>query len=346
MRYDPVIDSGIIPDFLMKRLVRALMRGHRHGARLDPEERQRALMDFVEELGRQPVALRTADTRRQHYEVPTEFFLQVLGAHVKYSCCLWEDPALSIKNRGDLTRAEEAMLTLTAGRAEIADGHTVLELGCGWGSLSLYLAARFPKSRITAVSHSATQKAFIDGRAKERGLANLRVVTADMNDFSAGERFDRVVSVEMFEHMRNYRDLMGRIAGWLKPGGKLFVHIFTVEGLPYFYDADRDDDWMARTFFAGGIMPSTELLLYFAGQLAVDHVWKVNGRHYERTLLAWLNLMDRNKKNIMPVFKKTYGSDARAWWHRWRLFFLSCAVVFGFRGGRVWNVTHYRFVKR
>ncbi|HSV95656.1 MAG TPA: class I SAM-dependent methyltransferase [Spirochaetota bacterium] len=330
----------------MKLAVRASLSGHKLGTEMGAEERLAAFMNIIDVLNTQPVALRTADTKRQHYEVPTEFFVTILGDHMKYSCCLWDDNALSFRIRRDLTRAEDAMLELTVIRSQVQDGHRVLELGCGWGSLSLYIARRFPRSRITAVSHSSTQKAYIESRARELGLGNLEVVTADMNDFTIDAHFDRVISVEMFEHMRNYRELMRRIADWLVPGGKLFVHIFTIEGIPYFFDADKDEDWMARTFFSGGIMPSTELLLFFADDMAIERAWKVNGRHYEKTLLSWLFFMDRQKKDIMRVFNKTYGADAIAWWNRWRLFFLSCTVSFGFRDGNVWNVTHYRFTKK
>ncbi len=347
MRYDGIIDSGLVPDFLMKAAIKRILAADKRGTDLDAEERMSRLAAFIGELDGQPVALRTTDTKRQHYEVPTEFFTQVLGANMKYSCCLWNDFRPTREDGKNLEAAETAMLDLTAGRAGIKDGMRILELGCGWGSLSLYLARRFPNSRITAVSHSATQKAWIDGKAAEERLGNLEVVTADMNDFAAEEgTCDRVVSIEMFEHMRNYRELFRRISGWLAPGGKFFMHIFTAEGLPSFYDADSDDDWMARNFFAGGMMPSTELPLYFADDLAIEKTWKVDGRHYTKTLLAWLQRMDKRKDGIMPVLRDTYGEDARRWWHRWRLFFLSCAVFFGYGGGRVWNVTHYLFRKK
>ena len=347
MKYDGIIDKGILPDFLMKLAVSRIIGRDIRGANLDPEEKGEYLADFLVRMNSQPVALRTADTKRQHYELPTEFFTLVLGSAMKYSCCLWPDFRTSPADESALDRAELAMLDLTASRTGIEDGMKILELGCGWGSLSLHLAERYPKSRITAVSHSATQKAWIDAQAASRGLSNLEVITSDMNDFpGSAEAYDRVVSIEMFEHMRNYRELFRRIAGWLKPGGKLFVHIFTIDDLPYFYDADNDEEWMARNFFAGGMMPSTELPLHFAENLSVERVWKVDGRHYTKTLLAWLSRMDRRRKEIMPVLENTYGKDANKWWNRWRLFFLSCAVVFGHKNGRIWNVTHYLFGRK
>ena len=338
MWYDSLIDSGIVPDFLLRAGVKAGFSILKKEKNMTIEERQEYMMDLVESLKTQPAALRTTDTRRQHYEVPTDFFKIILGNYMKYSSCLWIDTSLD--------NAEIAMLELTAGRAEIKNGMTILDLGCGWGSLSIYLAQTFPDSRITAVSHSATQKMWIDSRAADLGLDNLRVITADMNDFDPDSKYDRIVSIEMFEHMRNYRELFRRVSSWLEKEGRVFIHIFTTSGLPYFFDADSDRDWMGRNFFAGGIMPSADLFLYFPENLTIEKVWAVDGRHYEKTLLAWLSKMDNNKKQIMPVFEKTYGDDAKKWWNRWRLFFLSCAAVFGYREGKIWYVSHYLFKKK
>jgi len=233
------------------------------------------------------------------------------------------------------------MLDLTTVRAGIENGMDVLELGCGWGSLSLYLAARFPGCRITAVSNSRTQKAYIDGEAKRCGLPNLTVITADMNDFAAPGTYDRVVSVEMFEHMRNYDLLLERVSSWLKPDGKLFVHIFVHDFLAYPFETDGDNDWMARDVFTGGLMPSFDIFRHFEKHLVVEQDWPVNGQHYEKTLNAWLVKMDHQRDDLVPLFKQTYGKDWTTWWMYWRIFFMACAELFGFHHGKDWYVGHY-----
>lgn len=347
MWYDRIIDSGMAPDFILKAAVRFSLREKTSGSaagagnKNDIEAMQKYKTEFVENLKRSPVALRTDDSKHQHYEVPSEFFNLVLGSYMKYSCGWWADLETSEKSAENLNHSETAMLELSAARAEIKDGMSILDLGCGWGSFSIYLAQHFPESAITAVSHSATQKKWIDDKAASLKLRNIRVITADMIDFEADEKYDRIVSIEMFEHMRNWKELFGRISRWLKSDGQFFMHIFTTEGVPWFYDADNDSDWMAKNFFAGGMMPASDLVLYFAENLHIEKVWKVSGRHYAKTLLAWLHRMDRNKKSIMPVFQNAYGSNAVRWWNRWRLFFLSCAVFFGHKKGSLWNVTHY-----
>jgi cyclopropane-fatty-acyl-phospholipid synthase len=346
MNFDTAIDSGLVPDWAMERIIPLLLKRDLRGGSMSPAEREAYLEAFIADLDSQPVAVRTDDSRRQHYEVPPEFFAAVLGSALKYSCCLWPDFGTDWRDEAALDRAEEAMLSLTEERADIRDGMRVLELGCGWGSLSLHLASRFPRCAVTAVSHSASQKAWIDAAAAARGLGNLEVVTADMNDFRAAPgTYDRIVSVEMFEHMRNWRLLLGRAADWLKRDGAFFLHVFTVQDLPYLYDAEDPDQWMARNFFAGGMMPYPDLPSRVADRLREDARWTVDGRHYALTLRAWLARMDRRGKAIMPVLERTYGADAARWRRRWRLFFLSCAVVFGYRGGSTWNVTQYRFVR-
>ena len=239
------------------------------------------------------------------------------------------------------------MLALTTERAEIADGMHVLELGCGWGSLSLYLAERFPGSRITGVSNSRTQKEFIDAEAARRGLGNLRIITADMNVFATEPAaYDRVVSIEMFEHMKNYQVLFSRIAGWLRPGGKMFVHIFTHHRLSYHFVARDASDWMSRYFFTGGQIPAHDLLGHFQDDLKLESDWKVSGTHYQRTAEHWLQNMDRHRAEILPLFAQTYGADqARKWWVYWRVFFMACAELFGYAGGNEWHVSHYRFAR-
>lgn len=308
-----------------------------------PDARQAKLSSFIEHLRKSPIAIETRAANAQHYEVPTEFYQSVLGKHMKYSCGYWPENS----TRYHLNESEEAMLALTCERAGLVDGQDILELGCGWGSLSLFMAQRYPSSQIQAVSNSRTQKAYIDGQSQARGIANLKIVTADMNLFETHERFDRVVSVEMFEHMRNEEALMAKIAGWLKPGGKLFVHIFVHKDFAYTFDVKDSTDWMSRHFFTGGIMPSDDLLLYFQRDLAIERHWRVDGTHYQRTSEAWLSRMDENRAAIMPIFEETYGhSDAVKWWVYWRIFFMSCAELWGFRGGTEWFVSHYLFSKK
>lgn len=290
---------------------------------------------FIGEMHDGPLAIHTAAANEQHYEVPTDFYLKVLGHRLKYSSCLWPP---EVRN---LDEAELAMLDLTVGRAGITDGMEILELGCGWGSLSLYMAARFPAARITAVSNSRTQKEYIDAEAKREGITNLNIITCDMNEFHPGGTYDRVVSVEMFEHMRNYALLLKKIAGWLKPDGRLFVHIFVHDHFAYPFATGEDNDWMARYFFTGGLMPSFDIFTHFNKHLVVEQNWQVNGVHYEKTLNAWLDKMDAQRSALTPLFKQAYGDDWRTWWVYWRLFFMACAELFGYRHGKEWYVGHY-----
>ncbi len=334
-------ERGLIPDPFTRFGMRRLMRSRLAAEAGDRGEKQfDAYQRRLAELRQSPVAIETARANEQHYEVPAAFFERVLGKHLKYSCCLFGDDSPS------LDAAEEAMLRLTCQRAELADGQSILELGCGWGSLTLWMAAEFPGSRITAVSNSSSQRQFILARARERGLANIDVITADANVFATSERFDRVVSVEMFEHIRNYATLMERISGWLKPGGKLFVHIFCHRSLMYPFTVDGDTDWMARYFFTGGLMPSEHTLLYFQEHLSLEGQWRVGGAHYERTANAWLANQDRARDEIMAVLTAAYGdSEAARWFQRWRMFFMAVAELFGYADGTEWLVGHYRFVR-
>ncbi|WP_337185093.1 cyclopropane-fatty-acyl-phospholipid synthase family protein [Phenylobacterium sp.] len=291
---------------------------------------------FAREMAERRIAEHTEAANAQHYEVPADFFLNCLGPQLKYSSALY-------RNAGDtLAQAEEHGLAETAAHADLRDGQHILELGCGWGSLSLWMARTYPGARITAVSNSASQKAFIMDRARERGLSNLEVVTCDMNDFEAPGAFDRVVSVEMFEHMANWRALLSRVKTWLKPDGRLFIHVFTHRTTPYRFDVDDEADWIARHFFSGGVMPSHGLIAQFPDLFALEDDWRWNGTHYQKTALHWLENYDRNIAAIRPVLARTYGDEATLWHRRWRLFFLATAGLFGHRGGQEWGVSHYR----
>ncbi len=334
-------ERGLVPDALARLGMRRLM-----ARRLAAESGDRGEGEFerfrrqLAALRESPVAIETAKANEQHYEVPAAFFQRVLGPHLKYSCCWYGDGART------LGEAEEAMLRLTAERAALADGQRILELGCGWGSLTLWMAATYPASRITAVSNSTSQRDFILARARERGLANVEVITADANVFTTATRFDRVVSVEMFEHMRNYAVLMERIAGWLEPGGKLFVHIFCHRTLMYPFTVEGDTDWMARHFFTGGLMPAEDTLLHFQEHLVLDDQWRVSGTHYERTANDWLVNQDREREAVLAVLNQAYGpAEGRLWFQRWRMFFMAVAELFGYAGGTEWLVGHYRFAR-
>ena len=287
-----------------------------------------------------PVALVPDLANEQHYEVPAAFFEQVLGTHRTYSCCYW--PA----DVANLDEAESAALSITTARAEISDGMKILDLGCGWGSLSLWLAEHFPGAAITAVSNSSSQRDYILAQAQERDIDNLEVLVCDMNEFEAPERYNRVVSIEMFEHMRNYPELFGRIRRWLLPDGKFFMHIFCPRTTPYEYIDKGPSDWMSRHFFSGGIMPSVDLPLRFPRDLNIEKSWRWNGMHYAKTCRAWLENQDARRNEVLPVLVDTYGAEnAERWFMRWRMFFMACEELFRYDGGDEWFVGHYLFTR-
>lgn len=332
-------ERGYLPDFLIRVGIRRLVAD-----RLKLENRRRhgepniTVAEYADWLRQQEIAVATEKANEQHYEVPPPFFRGCLGKHLKYSCCWFETPSTA------LDEAEAAMLRLTCERAEIVDGMKILELGCGWGSLSLWMAEHFPASQITAVSNSRPQREYIEAQARERGLTNLRIITADMRDFSIAEKFDRVVSVEMLEHMRNYAIVLERIRSWMHDDAKLFVHIFTHARLAYTFETEGESNWMGQHFFTGGQMPSRDLLSHFADDLTIEKQWEVSGRHYQLTSEAWLKNLDAHYHQLLPLLAEhPSGDPAEVVLQRWRIFYLSCAELFGYRGGNEWGVTHYLF---
>ncbi|MHC4939365.1 MAG: SAM-dependent methyltransferase [Planctomycetota bacterium] len=322
-------ERGLLPDTLTRIGIRRLLE-----QRLAEERELQPRPEFRQSLKEGPVAPVPEKANEQHYEVPAEFYLGALGSHLKYSSAYWP---VGVET---LDEAEATMLALTCERADIRDGQEILELGCGWGSLTCWMKEHYPNAKITAVSNSNSQREFIQSRA------DVEVITADMNEFDIDRKFDRIVSVEMFEHMRNYDELFRRVSKWMKEDAKLFVHVFCHKDYAYPFETEGDDNWMGRYFFTGGQMPSFDLFGKVQDSLRLEEAWEVNGTHYGKTSEAWLENLDRRREEVMPVLEKTYGKkEAARWFHRWRLFFLACAELFNYRDGEEWLVGHYRFVR-
>jgi len=335
-------ERGRMPDWLIRQGIRGLLGQRVRDSRVSaPETEIFRQGEFIKELAVSPIALEVEKANEQHYEVPAEFFKIALGPRLKYSCCYYPEKGLSLED------AEKESLRQVCYRAEIQNGQKILDLGCGWGSLSLWLAEFYPDCSITSVSNSSSQKDFIESQAKEKGFKNINVVTANIADFKPKGSFDRVVSIEAFEHLRNYERILARVSSWLNDNGKLFVHIFCHRRTPYLFEVGESADWMAKYFFTGGMMPSDNLFYHFQEELVVSKQWRLSGVHYQRTLEAWLKKTDQNRAEAIKELAKTYGTEqAELWLQRWRMFFMACAELFGYRGGREWWVSHYLFEKR
>lgn len=328
-----LVERGLVPDAITRAAMRRLCAERARMARETTAAQETAVL--IDSLRQAPVALYPEKANEQHYEVPPEFFELVLGPRRKYSCCYFSGPTTTF------AEAEDAALQLTCEHACLENGQRILELGCGWGSLSLWMAEQNPDSEIVAVSNSRPQRRFIERQAAERGLTNLRIVTADVNVFEPEQTFDRIVSVEMFEHLRNYEVMLQRIAGWLNPEGKLFVHHFCHRDVAYPFEVEGSANWMGRYFFTGGLMPSAQLLTNFSKHLAVTRYWEWDGTHYRRTADAWLALLDSRRDAVLDILKNAYGpTEARRWLQRWRMFFLAVSELFGYDQGREWYVVH------
>ena len=335
---DFLLNHNLVPDFLIRQKIRKL-----NDERLSIERGKFSseyVENFIQDLKSLPIAIETKSANDQHYEVPAEFFKLCLGEHLKYSCCYW------LNTNDNLNTAEENMLKLTCERADLIDGLSILELGCGWGAISLWMAKTYPNSKITSVSNSESQKEYIYKECKTRGITNLEVITADMNVFQTEKKFDRVVSVEMFEHMKNYDILLNKISNWLKDNGKLFVHIFTHKNFSYHFETEGKNNWMGKYFFTGGIMPSHNLLDHFNNDLTIVKNWVVDGTHYHRTAESWLDNMDENIDKITDIFKLTYGRNHTKWKVYWRIFFMACSELWKTSNGNEWQVSHYLFKKK
>ena len=332
-------EQGLIPDSIIRTGIRRLLKQRLVEIHSNDAQAAAALTErLVAHMDTAPLALVPEKANQQHYEVPSAFFGLALGQHRKYSSCFWPEGTTRLDD------AEAAALAITCEHAGLRNGQDILELGCGWGSLTLWMAAHYPTSRITGVSNSHSQRQYILAEAARRGLTNVDIITNDMNVFSTERRFDRIVSVEMFEHMRNWRELFGRVHDWLKPGGRFFMHVFVHRSTPYAFEVRDPSDWMSQHFFSGGMMPSDDLAVRFQEKLRLLHRWRWDGTHYERTANAWLDNIDQQREAVMPILASTYGeAAAEQWFVRWRLFFMACAELFGYNRGQEWWVSHYLF---
>jgi cyclopropane-fatty-acyl-phospholipid synthase len=335
-------ERALLPDALLRLGVRqqcaARLLAESAGGAAAQEARQQRLLA---QLRLSPVAVQTRAANAQHYELPPQFFVHCLGRRLKYSCAYYP-PGVTT-----LDAAEEAMLALYGERAELGDGQEILELGCGWGSLTLWMAERYPRARIAAVSNSGAQREYIQAQCRRRGLTNVALLTSDVNVLALpAARFDRCVSIEMFEHMRNYQTLLARIAGWLRPHGKLFVHVFAHRTLAYPFETRGAGNWLGRHFFTGGLMPAADTLLWFQRDLLLDERWLLDGTHYARTANHWLANQDAHREAVQAILAQAYGARGAALWaQRWRMFWMACAETFGYAGGNEWLIAHYRFVR-
>ncbi|KAL3655746.1 hypothetical protein CASFOL_000142 [Castilleja foliolosa] len=336
------LERNLLPDAVVRRLTRILLAARlRSGYRSSTDLQLSDLLQFANSLKEMPIAIKTERPKSQHYEVPTSFFKLVLGKHLKYSCCYFSDKSSTVED------AEKAMLELYCERSQIKDGHSVLDVGCGWGSLSLHIAQKYPNCKITGICNSATQKAHIDDQCRAHEMQNVEIIVADISTFEMEALYDRIFSIEMFEHMKNYQDLLKKISNWMKPDGLLFVHYFCHKTFAYHFEDVNDDDWITRYFFTGGTMPSANLLLYFQDDVSIVNHWLVNGKHYAQTSEEWLKRMDHNLSSIKPIMESTYGKDSAVKWTAyWRTFFISVAELFGYNNGEEWMVAHFLFKKK
>jgi cyclopropane-fatty-acyl-phospholipid synthase len=339
---DQLLAKGFIPDILIRKGIRKLLSERLAEEKaFDVEKGFKQSLKNIQKMKSGPIAICTDEANDQHYQVDSQFFKLVLGKNLKYSSAYWDEKT------NNLNQAEDKMLNLYIERAGLKNGQTILDLGCGWGSLSLFLAKKFPQSKITAVSNSKTQKIYIDVQAKKRKLKNLEVITCNINELSFKKKFDRIISIEMFEHMRNYQKLLSQVNSWLKKDGLLFVHIFTHKFLTYFFEVKDESDWMGKYFFTEGLMPSDQIFSHFNDAMLVKDHWVLSGKHYQKTADAWLLKMDSNKDKIMKIFNSHYGRDeSKKWWNYWRIFFMSCSELWGYHQGNEWLVSHYLLEKR
>lgn len=336
------LQRNLLPDIVIRRLTRLLLASRlRSGYKSSSDQQLSDLLQFVHSLKQLPIAIQTEAAKSQHYELPTSFFKLVLGKNFKYSCCLFEDKMSTLED------AEKAMMELYCERSQLQDGHSVLDVGCGWGSLSIYIAQKYSNCKVTGICNSVTQKAHIEEQCRDLQLQNVEIIVADISTFDMEESFDRIFSIEMFEHMKNYGELLKKISKWIKTDGLLFVHHFCHKAFAYHFEDVSEDDWITRYFFTGGTMPAANLLLYYQDDVSVVNHWLVNGKHYARTSEEWLKRMDSNLKAIRPIMESTYGKDSAVKWIvYWRTFFIAVAELFGYSDGEEWMVAHFLFKKK